>query len=388
MLFAILFAFSWKREPRKKHFAGFTAGFGLLFVDMGTYLAFPGFIDATIYAGLHLLGCLSVGAFIWGVCERSGRPAPIAVLSVIALISTSMIFFAYADEAKDIAISLQHMSSGILFLVGVISFMNLSPIDWLERSLVGIFALLSASGLIRPTFVQLLEGRSYDGSISDYTWIVSATAMTPMVLTVALGVVLVVLTLKDTYQAQSTEDSADPISGFLDRPTFDRVTAEKFSACKRLYMPASLAVFEIDRLDEIRTKWGGGDVADTFLSTFSTVLRDVRRDSDIIGRVGENQYAVALVGMSPKDASRMAHKLRDKLAEVYRETAASQLKLALVCGIARLRESDSYDDCSVNAIASLNQAKQPQNSFIFIHGSNSDEPNLATAENTDFPSLN
>lgn len=386
LLFGAIFLVLWTGEPQKRYLVGFSAGFLLLFVDMGIYIGFPEQRGPITISLLHMIGSCSVIGFVWAVCRRSGHPAPVGGMCSVAGISALLIWGAHSAGQDALAVSLQHNASGILFLLGAIWLASKRPVDWLEWSLVWIFSILSASGLVRPVIISLLDGKSYDGTQQDHSWIVPVTAMTPMILTVALGAVLIALTIKDKLEAKRSIDGIDSASGYLDRSTFDRVCADTFSNCKRLQMPVSFAIFELDRLDDIRKEWGQ-DMADAFLATFSGVLRDIRRDGDILGRVGEDQIGLFLVAMKPPNAFHIAQEIEEKLIQAYSGTAATRFKLTLFCGIAGTAECENFQALAKKASESLKLSKQPNGSRICIEGSNVSEPISGEGGRTDLTSF-
>lgn len=386
LLFGVVFLFFWKGEPQKRYLVGFSAGFLLLFLDMGIYIGFPGQRGPIILALLHMIGSCSVISFVWAVCRRAGHAAPLGGMCSVAAISALLIWGSHSAGQDALAVSLQHNASGILFLLGAVWLAGKRPVDWLEWGIVWIFSALSASGLVRPVIISLLDGRSYDGTQKDHSWIVPVTAMTPMIMTVALGAVLIALTVKDKLEAVRSKDGVDPASSYLDRSTFDSVCADTFSTCKRLQMPASFAIFELNRLDDIRKEWGE-DIADTFLATFSGVLRDIRRDGDILGRVGEDQIGLFLVAMKPTNALHIARQVEEKLAQTFSETAATRFKLSLVCGIAGAAGCEDFQALAKKASESLNLAKKPNSSRFCIDGNSVSEPLSSEWRGGDLTSL-
>jgi len=368
-MFGTVFFAIWVKDRSRSSSLGFALGFSLLFLAMFMYIGFPTLRGPAVNAVSHLIACASVGYLAWGVCRRLGQAIPVPALVIVSLISTAIAVLASEFGQEPLSVTVQHNSSGILFLISAICVWFSRPVGWLDKSVIWIFGVLGASGLVRPALIEIVDGSAYNGDLTAHSWLAEATAMTPMIMTVALGAVLITLTLKDMQRELGERTNIDPISSFYDRPTFDRLCAEKLQDCRRLQLKVSLIVFEINRLGEIREEWGD-DVGDTFFSTAAEVLRDIRREGDIAGRIGENQFGIFIVGVGAQSASKFACDFRERMRQKFTDSAASRFRLGPLCGVVDQQGEESFEQLSRRAQESVKHSRQSRENHIYINGIN------------------
>lgn len=85
-------------------------------------------------------------------------------------------------------------------------------------------------------------------------------------------------------------------------------------ACQQLEKPASLLVFDLDYFKRINEVYGRSE-GDNALKTFADVLRIAFRESDVVGRVGGDEFAVLLTGSSAVEVAGIRTRLEEMLDE-------------------------------------------------------------------------
>lgn len=103
--------------------------------------------------------------------------------------------------------------------------------------------------------------------------------------------------------------SRDPLTGVSNRRHFDRLAALELDHARRMGRAFSLLVLDIDHFKRINDSHGhaAGDLA---LKAFANVCRDTLREPDILGRVGGEEFAVALPNTGIDGALVIAERLR------------------------------------------------------------------------------
>jgi diguanylate cyclase (GGDEF)-like protein len=94
---------------------------------------------------------------------------------------------------------------------------------------------------------------------------------------------------------------------FFDRggPLLDRLIADR--------RPAALLLFDLDRFKDINDT-SGHQAGDHVLKTFADLIASSTRPSDLFGRLGGEEFACLLVGVSMAEALRTAERLRGEFA--------------------------------------------------------------------------
>lgn len=119
----------------------------------------------------------------------------------------------------------------------------------------------------------------------------------------------------------------DCLTGLSNRRGFDLLACRTLRLCKRLSRPASLLFIDIDEFKTVNDTLGH-DAGDRTLRAFADLLIDGFRDSDVIGRLGGDEFCVLLADSSTSKAP--AERLQRVLEEWNRD---SRRPHALRCSI-------------------------------------------------------
>lgn len=366
LIFAVIFIGLWRVDRVRQYLLGFAAGFFALAVAMTFHIAFPDWNTPASIALAHGLSCFSIGAIIWGATDRLGQTPPFAAMAAVTLGSCGLLWAALDADKNDVALLAQNGSSGLLFGIGALTLWLCRPADLFDRILVWTMAAIATLGVVRPAILLLT-----DAPIADIVHrkvdfdALSLIALT--VLTVILGLCLVAITIREALDVRQSQTRIDQASGFHNRQTFDDLCRASVSKAARLSLPVSMAVFEIDRLDALKEHWGP-DVTGMVLHDIAGSLRASQREGDIVGRVGEAQFAVLLVGVGSASALKLTRAFRAAVDENYREMRTRTLKMTLSCGIVEGRRGERYDSVAARAFGSLELAKKAGTNSVVMNG--------------------
>ncbi|MFW6094354.1 MAG: EAL domain-containing protein [Pseudomonadota bacterium] len=120
----------------------------------------------------------------------------------------------------------------------------------------------------------------------------------------------------------------DPLTALLNRAGFESRARDTLKLAERLEQPATLLFVQLDGLSALEQR-GGPDAADQALRGFGEALRRTFRESDLIARVGRDEFAVLMADSVAADASRARERMQRELAE--RGGGLGALGLALGC---------------------------------------------------------
>jgi diguanylate cyclase (GGDEF)-like protein len=126
--------------------------------------------------------------------------------------------------------------------------------------------------------------------------------------------------------------STDPLTGLLNRRAFeDRFEAELLRA-KRYDRPLTLAVFDLDHFKLVNDRFGH-DVGDTALRQTAAALDRGRRASDVVARLGGEEFAVLFAETGQAEAHLVATRIADELSRV---PVGDSVHLSISAGLAEL----------------------------------------------------
>jgi diguanylate cyclase (GGDEF)-like protein len=106
----------------------------------------------------------------------------------------------------------------------------------------------------------------------------------------------------------------DELTQISNRRGFSALALHALSLCKRMNKPASLFFFDLDFFKEINDRFGHaeGDIA---LINFSKILKDVFRESDVVGRLGGDEFVALLTNANQAETSLILHRLKKVLED-------------------------------------------------------------------------
>lgn len=132
----------------------------------------------------------------------------------------------------------------------------------------------------------------------------------------------------------------DELTRISNRRGFEELAKHALSLSKRVKGAASLLFIDLDKFKPINDTFGHAE-GDYALQLFSDILRDVFRDSDVVGRIGGDEFAVLLTMTSAEQSEDMLQRLQDAVSE-YNETSSRGYDLEFSYGIAEYN-SETHD---------------------------------------------
>jgi diguanylate cyclase (GGDEF)-like protein len=140
----------------------------------------------------------------------------------------------------------------------------------------------------------------------------------------------------------------DPLTGLYNRRYFDealeRVIASWHRATATGRRPVSAIMFDLDHFGDFN-KRHGHQVGDLVLRTFAGILRDRFRASDLVARLGGEEFIVVLEGAERADAERVAEEVRGALkAHGLANEDGQRLQVTVSAGCTQLDETAATRD--------------------------------------------
>jgi diguanylate cyclase (GGDEF)-like protein len=104
----------------------------------------------------------------------------------------------------------------------------------------------------------------------------------------------------------------DELTGLTNRRGFDAIAAHTIAMCRRVGEPATLLYFDLDEFKRVNDTLGHA-AGDRVLRTFARQLSANFRDSDVVARVGGDEFCVLLTSATTEDVERPLSLLRGRL---------------------------------------------------------------------------
>jgi diguanylate cyclase (GGDEF)-like protein len=184
------------------------------------------------------------------------------------------------------------------------------------------------------------------------------------VLAVAIGLGVAVLALpfvrsvSRRFDRVAASAATDALTGLPNRRRFDELLAEHLAQATPDH-PICVAAIDVDLFKRINDTWGHG-VGDEALVAIAGRVRGALRDCDTVARVGGDEYAAILVGLTPAEAGEALERARDSVAARPAQTAKGEVPITITVGFAVAvgRADESPTDVLERADQALYEAKE------------------------------
>ena len=151
----------------------------------------------------------------------------------------------------------------------------------------------------------------------------------------ALGVFRPMVRRMMSYTAELIRIAAtDPLTGALNRRSFNERGTAELERAKRYDRATSILMLDIDRFKNINDTYGHGG-GDAVLKVLVTCLQERLRPSDILGRLGGEEFAIILAETDITAAAAVAERLRLDIAALRVAVDEKSLSFSASIGVAQ-----------------------------------------------------
>jgi len=213
-----------------------------------------------------------------------------------------------------------------------------------DDGLVGRFARRVGPGVLGIPIVSgalcMAAARAGWFSYGVAAWLMTLAAVAGLATLAALAIAEL-----EREQRQLTEFATrDPLTGAYNRRSFLAEAERVVARAQRYGEAAAVAVIDLDHFKEINDAWGHA-VGDEALVRSYRALRSRLRSSDVLGRIGGDEFAALVLHADETAALQVAGEMRDAVARVGVELAAEgrENRLSASVGIAPLHVDDPRD---------------------------------------------
>jgi diguanylate cyclase (GGDEF)-like protein len=161
-------------------------------------------------------------------------------------------------------------------------------------------------------------------------------AVSLLVVTAAIMVGMVLLRPIYSLQRQAQED---PLTGLLNRRSFDDLAAKRMKIINRDPHVISALMIDIDSFKPINDEFGH-TIGDEVLQAVSRRLTAAISTGDLLARYGGEEFALLLSGANRSMALQVAERLRDLIADQPFKTSGGQLNVTISIGVAERQSCD------------------------------------------------
>lgn len=277
---------------------------------------------------------------------------------------------------------------GIIFIASVLG----NAANAITSLMMAVMLLLSEGGLhqqkktsqlvhtvIRATlivhaFVLFFQGavifvQMASGGESDIVALFELTLLSHLLLTVATASLLPFLHMLTKQEYWKKVASEDDLTGLLGRRAF---ISSALSSINHLENSSySLLIVDIDYFKQINDEYGHL-AGDEVLRTIAETLKNGIRGTDIIGRLGGEEFAILMPGLSVDHAHIVANRLLNEVADHRVRFDGAEIQATVSIGIAASNGiPGSWDELFNQADNALYSAKEKGRNLVFTFASSS-----------------
>jgi diguanylate cyclase (GGDEF)-like protein len=171
-----------------------------------------------------------------------------------------------------------------------------------------VLLLVSGAGYLSWIPLVGFMPSAYAGPLLPGPWFATVILITVLG-KVALGFIVLAMAKERLELHQRVEAMTDALTGLPNRRGFYRQALRRLRARRPAASTAAVLLFDLDHFKRINDRFGHG-VGDRVLMVFADILTHSLKATDIIGRLGGEEFAVLLDDADPETGRAVAERIR------------------------------------------------------------------------------
>jgi len=173
----------------------------------------------------------------------------------------------------------------------------------------------------------------------------------------AIEIMMLNRELKTEREKAETLAMTDELSGLPNRRAFIERGRAILAAARRNAEPVSLVMLDIDHFKTVNDSYGHA-AGDDVIKEIASILRDSVRESDLVGRIGGEEFAVVLPRARSEESCGLAERIRQKISCLTLDARGTNIGLTASLGVAESSdEHGTLDELLSRADHALYEAK-------------------------------
>ena len=154
-----------------------------------------------------------------------------------------------------------------------------------------------------------------------------------LLFTIAIAFILLAMAKERTEYRHRTAAMIDPLTGIANRRSFLQDGAEIAKRHTSSVRPTAVLLIDLDHFKSINDRFGHA-IGDRVLQVFAETAKATIRSTDLVGRLGGEEFAVVLYDIGRDKAVAQAERIRTTFAEMTREVDGRPAAATVSIGIA------------------------------------------------------
>ena len=299
---------------------------------------------------------VGVTIFVAAICDRVGQRLHLPSMVVIYAISAIALAVAVA-MTNDVGprLIIVNTGYGVMIVMGIAVLLNAQRRSMVDLAVICVLALQAADFLVRPNMTLMFErtiaAEAYRGSMYY-----SLIGLVLGIKSVVTAMVLVGATIAEWTANLRASGDRDTLTGLRNRGAFEEEMRTMIPRAQAEGRPLSLVVADIDHFKQVNDIWGH-QAGDRAISGFGSLIEEMVRGCDVSGRIGGEEFCIAVWNCPNEPAERLAERIRQAFAKLEHEGLNDDIRLTASFGVATAHEGETYERLFARADAALYRAK-------------------------------
>lgn len=241
---------------------------------------------------------------------------------------------------------------------------------WLKRKVDSVFLLKTHQSSTWEQRPYLLQFKPYRPITGKAKWMFQNTTIFPLISSNGSvnHVCIIIYDVTDIATAkleleQANEQLArlsqiDGLTELYNRATWEKMLKSEFLRSRRTGQPCSLVMLDIDHFKSVNDTYGH-QAGDGAIRTLSNMVQSQKRETDIAGRYGGEEFVVTLIDTSAANAKIFAERLRKNIEKNVIQWEGQEIRYTISLGISELdSNTKNHEDWINNADQALYFSKE------------------------------
>ena len=355
LFFAATFVMLWRIGRMKRH----VLGFGIAYALSAVGFLITHFLPADAFYLFHatqLFYSLGSIAMLASACERAGQRVNLGSYLVVYLI-TALVMGLAVSLSSDVGprLVIVNMGYGVMFVIGVTTLLAARRRSAIDIAIIAVMAFHAVDFLVRPSLTLMFE-RSIPAEVYRDSIYYSLIGLVLGVKGITTAIVLIGATIIEWTAALRESSERDVLTGLHNRGSFEQSMGKLLARAQDEGRPLSLVVADIDHFKQVNDIWGH-QAGDQAISSFGELIGTMVRGCDAAGRIGGEEFCIAVWNCENDPAYRLAERIRQGFSGLEHASLNDDIRLTASFGVATARDGETYEQLFGRADAALYSAK-------------------------------
>lgn len=235
--------------------------------------------------------------------------------------------------------------------------LSLSVKELVPRHLSANHDRLMGNYMLNPTQRSMDEGRILSARMKNGEEVLVKQGLTPLFLDGANHVMVSMLETDNTILKVGSH--SDPLTGLPNRILFKKLSDNLRNMAIRKQTSLAIVFIDLDRFKYVNDQFGH-NIGDSVLLQVAEILQQSLRESDVIGRIGGDEFVICLYDIENSDSLKnTVNKLASNIAAITC-IDGHEISISASCGMVNTNfpTSISIDEMLEKADELMYQAKQ------------------------------